>query len=342
MILSVALIFSFSNFFYGDNAFATEENPSEFSEQVSDKLVTDEEGSETAEPVKATEQQQPASKAATPQVKTQANYASLEELDAAFLAVGEALEAGDIEAGITAIDTYLGVYNKLSAEDKASNKEAAEQAKAYRENLVAAQEAEKSGKDYSDPEIMPLAAHSYNVYVYMGLEYTDSVSDQEKTNFINKLEKQGYQENGSTTHNWFTLGMVSNVKGIPDSTKQEVGATFSNPIKSLDGITAYEGNKSLVDYVTTIPSTIFVAQGANDYINDNKGKKETYTWHLNTKATVVKYTWVDGYSNNPVIQTTIDFSKATPENPSNPTREGYKFTGWQKSTNGGDVTYTAQ
>ena len=189
---------------------------------------------------------------------------------------------------------------------------------------------------------MPMANHGYNIYVYMGLEYSSSISDQEKTYFVSYLENQGYKENGSTTHNWFTLGMFSNVSNIPDSTTKNPQNTYSNPIKSLDNITAYNGNKALIDYVTTIPSTIFIAKGANGYIEDNKGKPETYTWHLNTKASVVKYTWVDGYSDDPIIETTADFSKVTPQAPSDPTRKGYEFTGWEESTNNGDVTYTAQ
>lgn len=343
VILSVALIFSFSNFFYGNNAFADteEDTKSELVDQVSDKPA--EENSEVVVPAKQTEQK-PAAKAATPQVKPQANYASLDELNEAFLAVGEALESGIIQAGIDAIDNYLSVYSKLSDTDKGANAEGVDQAKAYRENLVAALNAEKNDTEYIEPSIMPMANHGYNIYVYMGLEYSSSISDKEKTDFVSYLEKQGYKENGSTTHNWFTLGMFSNVSNIPDSTTKKPQNTYSNPIKSLDNITAYNGNKALIDYVTTIPSTIFIAKGANGYIEDNKGKPETYTWHLNTKASVVKYTWVDGYSDHSIIMTTADFSIATSQAPSNPTRKGYEFTGWEKSTNtnNGDVTYTAQ
>lgn len=342
VILSVALIFSFSNFFYGNNAFADteEDTKSELVDQVSDKPA--EENSEVVVPAKQTEQK-PAAKAATPQVKPQANYASLDELNEAFLAVGEALESGIIQAGIDAIDNYLSVYSKLSDTDKGANAEGVDQAKAYRENLVAALNAEKNDTEYTEPSIMPMANHGYNIYVYMGLEYSSSISDPEKTDFVSYLETQGYKENGSTTHNWFTLGMFSNVSNIPDSTTKNPQNTYSNPIKSLDNITAYNGNKALIDYVTTIPSTIFIAKGANGYIEDNKGKPETYTWHLNTKASVVKYTWVDGYSGDSIIKTTADFSKVTPQAPSDPTRKGYEFTGWKESTdNNGDVTYTAQ
>ena len=56
VILSVALIFSFSNFFYGDNAFATEDNPSEFSE-LNDKPAVEENDVDTAVSVQASEQQ---------------------------------------------------------------------------------------------------------------------------------------------------------------------------------------------------------------------------------------------------------------------------------------------
>lgn len=56
VILSVALIFSFSNFFYGDNAFATEDNPSEFSE-LNDKPAVEENNVDTAVSVQAPEPQ---------------------------------------------------------------------------------------------------------------------------------------------------------------------------------------------------------------------------------------------------------------------------------------------
>ena len=112
VILSVALIFSFSNFFYGDNAFADteEDTKSELVDQVSDKPA--EENSEVVVPAKQTEQK-PAAKAATPQV----NYATLDEFHAACEAMGDAT---DVDSALAALDKIESVYNRLSDSDKAA------------------------------------------------------------------------------------------------------------------------------------------------------------------------------------------------------------------------------
>ena len=86
------------------------------------------------------------------------SYATLDELDAAFETVGETLESGDIQAGINALDAYIAIYNRLSLEDQEANAEALAYAQAYRENLVAALEAEEDDEEYDDPDIDTLVA----------------------------------------------------------------------------------------------------------------------------------------------------------------------------------------
>ena len=112
VILSVALIFSFSNFFYGDNAFADteEDTKSELVDQVSDTPA--EGNSEVVVSAKQTEQKL-AAKAATPQV----TYATLDEFHAACEAMGEAT---DMDSTLAALDKIESVYNRLSDSDKAA------------------------------------------------------------------------------------------------------------------------------------------------------------------------------------------------------------------------------
>lgn len=94
-------------------------------------------------------------------------YATAEDLDAAFANVGEVLESGDIQAGIDALDEYIAIYNSMSPEDQEANAEALAAAMAYRENLVAANEADENGEEYDDPEIETLAANGQTtIYLY--------------------------------------------------------------------------------------------------------------------------------------------------------------------------------
>ena len=154
VILSVALIFSFSNFFYGDNAFADteEDTKSELVDQVSDKPA--EENSEVVVPAKQTEQK-PAAKAATPQV----NYATLDEFHAACEAMGDAT---DVDSALAALDKIESVYNRLSNSDKAAVADEWANVKAY---------ADQVRSDNPDEGVETLAngkpgttVHSFDIY----------------------------------------------------------------------------------------------------------------------------------------------------------------------------------
>ena len=154
VILSVALIFSFSNFFYGDNAFADteEDTKSELVDQVSDKPA--EENSEVVVPAKQTEQK-PAAKAATPQV----NYATLDEFHAACEAMGDATDA---DSALAALDKIESVYNRLSDSDKAAVADEWANVKAY---------ADQVRSDNPDEGVETLAngkpgttVHSFDIY----------------------------------------------------------------------------------------------------------------------------------------------------------------------------------
>ena len=77
----------------------------------------------------------------------EASVPAAEELNTAFAAVNEALEDGDVQAGINALDEYIAVYNSLSPVDQEANAEALAEALAYRELL------EGSLAGIPDPEV---------------------------------------------------------------------------------------------------------------------------------------------------------------------------------------------
>ena len=79
-------------------------------------------------------------------------YATVDELNAAFATVGEVLESGDIQGGIDALDAYTAIYNRLSPEDQEANAEALAAANAYRETLVASKEAGENGDGDEDDQ----------------------------------------------------------------------------------------------------------------------------------------------------------------------------------------------
>ena len=80
-------------------------------------------------------------------------YAALKELQATFEAIGEALESGNIQAGINAIDVYLAVYDCLPPEDQVTAAREKTAADSYQENLVAAQEAKEHNVEHEDEAI---------------------------------------------------------------------------------------------------------------------------------------------------------------------------------------------
>ena len=63
-------------------------------------------------------------------------YASVEELEAAFEAAVEALEDGGVEGGIAALEEYLNIFDRLSPEDQEANQEAREAAGDYLQTLL--------------------------------------------------------------------------------------------------------------------------------------------------------------------------------------------------------------
>lgn len=168
VILSVALIFSFSNFFYGDNAFADteEDTKSELVDQVSDKPA--EENSEVVVPAKQTEQK-PAAKAATPQV----NYATLDEFHAACEAMGDAT---DVDSALAALDKIESVYNRLSDSDKAVVADEWANVKAY---------ADQVRSDNPDEGVETLAngkpgttVHSFDIYGFSEKEIYETYGSE--------------------------------------------------------------------------------------------------------------------------------------------------------------------
>lgn len=108
-------------------------------------------------------------------------YATPDELDAAFAAVGEVLESSDIQAGIDALDAYIAVYNRLSPENQEANAEALASAQAYRETLVAALEADEEDEEFNDPEINTLNWFESNTNAY---HITDSPLSDDVQNQI--------------------------------------------------------------------------------------------------------------------------------------------------------------
>ncbi len=100
------------------------------------------------------------------------NYATKDELVAAFEAVGEALEDGDVQAGIDALDDYFDVYNRLSPEDQEANADEMEAALAYQETLRGSLE----GIEDSDVETLAYDWRTVTLRPITGLGITTKVS----------------------------------------------------------------------------------------------------------------------------------------------------------------------
>ncbi len=88
------------------------------------------------------------------------DYTTVDDLEAAFMTVGERLEDGDIQAGIAALDKYLDIYSRLSPEDQKANAEAQKAALAYRETL------QGSLEGIEDPDI-----EQNNTYAQITVNY---------------------------------------------------------------------------------------------------------------------------------------------------------------------------
>lgn len=79
---------------------------------------------------------------------SEAGYASVDDLNAAFEAVGE---TDDVDDALAALDDYLALFDKLSPEDQEANADALAAALAYQETLKGSLEGEP------DPDIDTLA-----------------------------------------------------------------------------------------------------------------------------------------------------------------------------------------
>ncbi|MCI9587609.1 MAG: hypothetical protein HFF60_06550, partial [Oscillospiraceae bacterium] len=93
------------------------------------------------------------------------NYATKDELEAAFDAVSA---TDDVDDALAAVDAYLAIYDRLSPEDQKANADALAYAKAYRESLLESLEGELN------PEIEPLAMDTVrvNLTVYIWDSFT--------------------------------------------------------------------------------------------------------------------------------------------------------------------------
>ena len=126
-------------------AFAAEDDASE----PADAPVTDVTGPGVQEPEAVPEEESPAPESeeiAAPDTQEEPEadepeeyapeYASVEELEAAFEAAVEALEDGGVEGGIAALEEYLNIFDRLSPEDQEANQEAREAAVDYLQTLL--------------------------------------------------------------------------------------------------------------------------------------------------------------------------------------------------------------
>ncbi len=159
-------------------AFAAEDDASE----PADALVMDVTGPGVQEPEAVPEEESPAPESeeiAAPDTQEEPEadepeeyapeYAAVEELEAAFEAVGEILEDGDVEGGIAALEEYLRIFDRLSPEDQEANQEAREAAVDYLQTLKDSLE----GIEDEDVEALALNTGHYKEY-RLGIIYVDA------------------------------------------------------------------------------------------------------------------------------------------------------------------------
>ena len=216
------------------------------------------------------------------------------------------------------------------------------------------------GNGNGNAGINPAETGSYPVYVYMKLDFSDAAASY-KESFVNALAEQGHTYNGSKNNNiWYTIGKIPSVPGLENPINKTAGngsvladtCSSTGAVNSLGSISYYGTAESLSNHITSWYSILSCAKGADSYKSE---VGENNTWHLNSDASVVKYTWQttkDGVSTE--LASTADFAKspsvaAEDKNSSLQEYDGYTLKKdangnieWTTTTNNaGDVTYTA-
>ena len=251
------------------------------------------------------------------------NYATKDELEAAYDAVSEALEGEDVKGGIAAIDKYLSIYNSLSPEDKAANAEAYAGMLAYQETLKGSLEG------IPDPEIEPEAAKWHTVTL------VPASTNSYGSKITSAKVKVGQRVNGYEVTS--VSGTTIKVKAwgdlYGDFFLPRAADLWNGAVKSDYVIWAGVGSSDR----TEGGSAMLPQSNASAYYYFNTagsvGGGGSYFWTFNLKYDA------NGGNGAPETQTYGTDSKYTKSHTftistTEPKRTGYTFKGWSDTPNG--------
>ncbi len=218
-------------------AFAAEDDASE----PADAPVMDVTGPGVQEPEAVPEEESPAPESeeiAAPDTQEEPEadepeeyapeYAAVEELEAAFEAAVEALEDGDVEGGIAALEEYLNIFDRLSPEDQEANQEAREAAVDYLQTLLDSLE----GIEDEDINTMALiSGESFTVTIVKVVNGNSVDSRKITSKCLQSTGHSGYNHSTNLRTLGQTFGYSGNYKGYNWSPYTTVPMVIGNTLK---------------------------------------------------------------------------------------------------------------
>ena len=307
-------------------AFAAEDDASE----PADAPVMDVTGPGVQEPEAVPEEESPAPESeeiAAPDTQEEPEadepeeyapeYAAVEELEAAFEAAVEALEDGDVEGGIAALEEYLNIFDRLSPEDQEANQEAREAAVDYLQTLLDSLE----GIEDEDINTMALiSGESFTVTIVKVVNGNSVDSRKITSKCLQSTGHSGYNHSTNLRTLGQTFGYSGNYKGYNWSPYTTVPGSYTNGMPP-------SSNYSSVHYNIT---------GSAPY----KANETLFLFYEDTYSFTLKYD-ANGGSNLNKLEDTYTGPENTHTFTPNATasRPGYTFKGWSTSNgenNAGD------
>ena len=200
------------------------------------------------------------------------------------------------------------------------------------------------GNGNGNAGINPAEVGSYPVYVYTEINLSAGVANDSvlKSAAENLISNTVGNHNEAQSGTWYTLGKINDAMSWCAEEKGKYASSdeTNDAVDKAKSSEMMRWNSNDFPLAAVFSWSLHTAESADSY--KKVEPVADITWHLDGTTKVVKYTWVDGNTNEQLGDSVANWATIAPENPMVPEHAGYVFDGWTTSTDSnGDVTITA-
>lgn len=200
------------------------------------------------------------------------------------------------------------------------------------------------GNGNGNAGINPAEVGSYPVYVYTEINLSAGVANDSvlKSAAENLISNTVGNHNEAQSGTWYTLGKINDAMSWCAEEKGKYASSdeTNDAVDKAKSSEMMRWNSNDFPLAAVFSWSLHTAESADSY--KKVEPVADITWHLDGTTKVVKYTWVDGNTNEQLGDSVANWATIAPENPRAQEHAGYVFDGWTTSTDSnGDVTITA-